>query len=36
MPSPFGRFFDKIFTRFAVAQRDRAWLARLQQLVEGR
>jgi Polyketide cyclase / dehydrase and lipid transport len=36
MPSAFGRFFDKIFTRFAVAQRDRAWLARLQQLAERR
>jgi hypothetical protein len=36
MPSAFGRFFDKIFTRFAVAQRDRAWLARLHQLVERR
>lgn len=36
IPSAFGRFFDKIFTRFAVAQRDRAWLARLQQLAERR
>jgi uncharacterized protein YndB with AHSA1/START domain len=36
MPSAFGRFFDRIFTRFAVAQRDRAWLARLQQLAERR
>jgi uncharacterized protein YndB with AHSA1/START domain len=36
MPSAFGRFFDSIFTRFAVAQRDRAWLARLQQLAERR
>ena len=36
MPSAFGRFFDKIFTRFAVAQRDRAWLARLQHLAERR
>ena len=36
MPGAFGRFFDKIFTRFAVAQRDRAWLARLQQLAERR
>ena len=36
MPSAFGRFFDKIFTRFAVTQRDRAWLARLQQLAERR
>jgi hypothetical protein len=36
MPSAFGRFFDKIFTRFAVTQRDRAWLARLQHLAERR
>jgi hypothetical protein len=36
MPSAFGRFFDKIFTRFAVSQRDRTWLARLQQLAERR
>jgi uncharacterized protein YndB with AHSA1/START domain len=36
MPSLFGRIFDSIFTRFAVAQRDRAWLARLQQLAERR
>ena len=36
MPSTFGRLFDKIFTRFAVAQRDRAWLVRLQQLAERR
>jgi Polyketide cyclase / dehydrase and lipid transport len=36
MPSAFGRLFDKIFTRFAVTQRDRAWLARLQQLAERR
>ncbi len=36
MPSHFGRFFDRIFTRFAVAQRDRAWLARLQHLAERR
>jgi uncharacterized protein YndB with AHSA1/START domain len=36
MPSAFGRLFDRIFTRFAVAQRDRAWLARLQQLAERR
>jgi uncharacterized protein YndB with AHSA1/START domain len=33
MPSAFGRFFDRVFTRRAVALRDRAWLARLQQLV---
>jgi hypothetical protein len=36
MPSAFGRLFDKVFTRFAVTQRDRAWLARLQQLAERR
>jgi hypothetical protein len=36
MPSAFGRVFDKIFTRFAVTQRDRAWLTRLQQLAERR
>jgi hypothetical protein len=36
MPSAFGRIFDRIFTRFAVGQRDRAWLARLQQLAERR
>ena len=36
MPSAFGRFFDKIFTRFAVTQRDRVWLARLQHLAERR
>jgi len=36
MPSAFGRFFDQIFTRFAVRQRDRAWLARLQHLAERR
>jgi hypothetical protein len=36
MPSAFGRLFDKIFTRFAVTQRDRAWLMRLQQLAERR
>jgi hypothetical protein len=36
MPSAFGRFFDRIFTRFAVGQRDRAWLARLKHLAERR
>jgi uncharacterized protein YndB with AHSA1/START domain len=36
MSSAFGRLFDKIFTRFAVAQRDRAWLVRLQHLAERR
>jgi|ERR1700719_1200330 hypothetical protein len=33
MPSAFGRFFDRIFTRRAVALRDRESLARLQRLV---
>jgi uncharacterized protein YndB with AHSA1/START domain len=32
MPGALGRFFDRIFTRHAVARRDRSWLARLQQL----
>jgi len=36
MPSAFGRFFDTIFTRFAVTQRDRAWLARLRHFAERR
>jgi uncharacterized protein YndB with AHSA1/START domain len=36
MPSAFGRFLDKIFTRLAVTQRDRAWLTRLQRLAERR
>jgi|SRR5271163_4066600 len=36
LPDLFGRIFDKIFTRFAVAQRDRAWLDRLQRLAERR
>jgi len=36
MPSGFGRVFDRIFTRFAVTQRDRAWLDRLQHLAERR
>jgi len=36
MPHLFGRIFDFFFTRFAVAQRDRAWLDRLQQLAERR
>jgi uncharacterized protein YndB with AHSA1/START domain len=34
--SVFGRFFDFAFTRFAVAQRDRACLDRLQRLTERR
>lgn len=33
MPSAFGRFFDRVLTRHAVALRDRTWLARLQRLV---
>ena len=33
IPSAFGRFFDRIFTRRAVALRDRESLARLQRLV---
>jgi hypothetical protein len=36
MPSLFGRCLDRVFTRFAVAQRDRAWLERLQHLAECR
>jgi hypothetical protein len=36
MPHLFGRIFDLVFTRFAVSQRDRAWLDRLQHLAEGR
>lgn len=36
MPSLFGRLFDKVFTRFAVAMRDRSWLDRLQHLAERR
>jgi hypothetical protein len=36
MPHLFGRIFDFAFTRFAVLQRDRAWLDRLQQLAERR
>jgi hypothetical protein len=35
MPGAFGRFVDSIFTRHAVAHRDRDWLARLQRLVSG-
>jgi len=33
MPSAFGKFFDRVFTRRAVALRDREWLARLQRMV---
>jgi uncharacterized protein YndB with AHSA1/START domain len=36
MPGAFGRFVDRIFTRFAVARRDRAWLERLGRLAERR
>ena len=36
MPTVFGRVFDFAFTRFAVSQRDRAWLDRLQRLAERR
>lgn len=32
MPGALGRVLDLIFTRFAVARRDRFWLARLQKL----
>src|ERR1700758_4559207 len=36
MPGLSGRLVDAAFTRFAVAQRDRAWLDRLQRLAERR
>jgi len=36
MPGLSGRLIDAAFTRFAVAQRDRAWLDRLQRLAEQR
>jgi hypothetical protein len=36
MPGLSGRLIDAAFTRFAVAQRDRAWLDRLQRLAERR
>ena len=36
LPDLFGRIFDKLFTHFAVGQRDRAWLDRLQCLAERR
>ncbi len=29
-----GRLFDSLFTRHAVARRDRAWLAKLKKLAE--
>jgi hypothetical protein len=34
MPGLSGRLIDAAFTRFAVAQRDRSWLDRLQRLAE--
>ena len=34
MPGALSRFLDHIFTRRAVAARDRAWLARLKRLAE--
>jgi Polyketide cyclase / dehydrase and lipid transport len=36
MPGAFGRAFDWLFTRHAVARRDRDWLARLRRLAERR
>jgi hypothetical protein len=36
MPGLSGRLIDAAFTRFAVAQRDRGWLDRLQRLAERR
>ncbi len=36
MPGRFAQFIDAIFTRHAVARRDRAWLARLTRLAERR
>jgi hypothetical protein len=36
MPELFGRILDAVFTRFAVSQRDRTWLDRLQRLAERR
>jgi hypothetical protein len=36
MPGLSGRLIDAAFTRFAVAQRDRTWLGRLQRLAEPR
>ena len=36
MPGGFARFVDWLFTRHAVARRDRAWLARLARLAERR
>jgi len=36
LPGLLGRFWDRLFTRHAVARRDRDWLARLQRLAERR
>jgi uncharacterized protein YndB with AHSA1/START domain len=36
MPGWIGRIADAVFTRFAVGQRDRAWLGGLQRLAERR
>ena len=36
MPGRIGRIFDLVFTRHAVARRDREYLARLKRLVEHR
>lgn len=36
LPGRFGRIFDWLFTRYAVAHRDRGNLARLKRLVERR
>jgi polyketide cyclase/dehydrase/lipid transport protein len=36
MPGMLGRVADRLFTRLAVARRDRAWLARLRRAVERR
>jgi hypothetical protein len=36
MPGLTGRLIDAAVTRFAVAQRDRTWLDRLQRLAERR
>jgi hypothetical protein len=34
LPGRFGQSFDWLFTRHAVARRDRAWLATLKRLAE--
>lgn len=36
MPGALGKFLDRVFTRHAVARRDRAWMDRLQRLAERR